>query len=188
LEYLQLLDIKILLFINGMNNQFLDGFMYYVSQVWSWIPLYMLLAYLLYKQFGKRSIIIIIMALLVITICDQVASNLIKNAVQRLRPSHEPMLNGFLHYVRNYRGGPFGFVSSHAANSFGLAAFIFNFFERKQKWASYLLIFVSCLISYSRIYLGVHYPSDVIAGAIVGILIGISFYFIYNKFVRKYQQ
>ena len=185
MDFLQSLDEKILLFINGMNNQYLDWLMFQISETWFWLPLYIVLIYLLYKQYGKKSLIVILFAIIVIAVCDQVASHLIKNLVQRLRPSHQPGLENLIHYVNGYHGGEYGFVSSHAANSFGLTAFLFFTFKDKQKWMSYFMIFVAGIISYSRIYLGVHYPSDVIVAVIIGIIIGLIVYQGFNKIFNK---
>jgi len=185
MEFIQSIDEKILLIINGLNCDILDSIMFWLSNTWFWLPLYIILIYQILKNYGKKGIFIIIISLLVIAICDQIASHLIKNTVQRLRPSHSPGLENLLHYVNNYRGGKYGFVSSHAANSFGLAAFLFKFFNDKKKWLSYFLIIAAILISYSRIYLGVHFPSDVFAGAIVGVFIGFISYII---FIKKFKR
>ena len=185
MDFLQSIDEKLLLFINSMNNQYLDWLMHQISETLFWLPLYIILIFLLYKQFGKKSIVVMLFAIIVIAVCDQVASHLIKENVQRLRPSHQPGLENLLHYVNGYRGGDYGFVSSHAANSFGLSAFLFFIFKDKQKWMSFFMIFVACIISYSRIYLGVHYPSDVIVGGIIGIIIGLSINSFFTGFIAK---
>jgi undecaprenyl-diphosphatase len=159
--------------------------MYQISETWFWLPLYLMLIFLLYKQYGNKSLIIMLLSIIVLATCDQVASHLIKENIQRLRPSHQPGLENYLHYVNGYRGGDFGFVSSHAANSFGLTAFLFFIFKFKQKWMSFFMIFVACIISYSRIYLGVHYPSDVIVGGIIGIIIGLSIHLVFIRYISK---
>ena len=181
MNFLQSLDIKILLMINGMNCSFLDTLMFWISETWFWIPLYIVLIYQIFRLFGKRGIVIIVTSMLVIAVCDQIASHLIKESVQRLRPSHEPGLNNLLHFVKGYRGGEYGFVSSHAANSFGLATFLFGFFKTRIKWLSFFLVFTAIIISYSRVYLGVHYPSDVIIAGILGVAIGWLTYILFLK-------
>lgn len=107
-----------------------------------------------------------------IGLSDQIASGLIKNSVKRLRPSHEPSLMPLIHLSKAGPGGMYGFVSSHSANAFGLLTFLFFLLPSKYKWLKIILFCWALLVSYSRIYNGVHYPSDVIGGAIVGILSG----------------
>src|SRR5436190_23003799 len=128
---LQTLDEKLLFLVNGMHNGALDVFFYWVSEKWIWIPLYAWLCYLYYKNFpGKLHYVLFFVALL-ITLCDQTASNLLKNLVLRMRPCHDPAIAGKIHLVNGYCGGTYGFVSSHAANSFGLAAFFFATLGKK---------------------------------------------------------
>jgi len=105
-------------------------------------------------------------------ISDQTASHLIKNAVLRLRPSHEPALVGLVHLSKAGAGGMYGFVSSHAANAFGLATFLYCTLDRSFNILKYWLFIWAILVSYSRIYNGVHYPGDIIVAACIGILIG----------------
>lgn len=109
---------------------------------------------------------------ILIALCDQTASHLIKQAVKRLRPSHEPALENLIHLSEAGPGGQYGFVSSHAANAFGLGTFLILILPKQFNWLKWTLLFWACLISYSRIYNGVHYPSEVIVGGIIGILYG----------------
>lgn len=115
---------------------------------------------------------ILIFVGIVILACDQTASHLIKNLVLRLRPSHEPALVGLIHLSKAGPGGLYGFVSSHAANALGLATFLAMTLDNRFKWLKYWLFLWAALVCYSRIYNGVHYPGDVLGGAILGTLIG----------------
>jgi undecaprenyl-diphosphatase len=140
--------------------------------------------YLIVKQGGIKSFWIILALIVTIILCDQISSGLFKPFFARLRPSRDPSLTGLVQLVGEYRGGKYGFISSHAANSFGLAMFITLLFKRK---ALSLFMFVWAFINaYSRIYLGVHYPGDIIGGIVVGTLLAWLVYKIYNRFTYHF--
>jgi undecaprenyl-diphosphatase len=127
----------------------------------------------------------LILLALCVALTDQIASHLIKNWVQRLRPSHEPSLSGLVHLVNGYRGGKFGFVSSHAANSFGIALFLFFLLRKSLPQIGYILFPWAIAVSYSRIYLGVHYPADILGGALIGLLTGWGLYSLFHWVEQK---
>jgi undecaprenyl-diphosphatase len=163
------LDRNIFLFINSHNSPFFDTVMWVISMKTAWIPLYLIMVYLLIRHYGKRVWITLLFVPLLIVITDQGAS-VIKDLTQRLRPCHEPSLAGLVHVVRGSCPGMYGFVSGHASNSFGLAAFT-SILIRK-KWYTWVIFICAILISYSRVYLGVHYPGDVLAGGLLGLIAG----------------
>lgn len=176
------LDTELLLFINGINSPFGDYFFSMYTDILIWVPMYIMILYTIFKKHGMRGFWILLALVLVITLCDQISSSLIKPTVARLRPTREPSLEGLLHIVNGYRGGKFGFISSHAANSFGLAAFSGLLFRRP---GYTIFIFLWAIInSYSRMYLGVHYPGDIVGGTILGLLAGWSVYLLYAKIIR----
>lgn len=182
LEKLMQLDTELLLYINGINSPFGDNFFSMYTDILIWVPLYALILYTIFKKHGMRGFWILLALVLVITLCDQISSSLIKPGVARLRPTREPSLEGLIHIVNGYRGGRYGFISSHAANSFGLAAFSALLFRRP---AYTIFIFLWAIInSYSRMYLGVHYPGDILGGTILGLLAGWSVYLLYAKVIR----
>ncbi|GAB4325844.1 MAG: phosphatase PAP2 family protein [Bacteroidales bacterium] len=176
------LDRWLLLLINGAHNFFLDNVMYYFSEKWLWIPLYLFFIYLSIRLYGKKGIWVIVIIAAATGLSDWVSVNLFKNTFMRLRPCHSPDLEGLLHLVRDKCGGEFGFYSSHASNHTVLA-WLFGYFFRSRigKTGIALLILWALVISYSRIYLGVHYPTDVLAGIGAGSLIALAAIYIARK-------
>jgi len=172
MEYLNSLDTQLFLFLNGQHNAFFDPIMYWLSDRLFWVPMYLLIAFLILKHYKMQGVVILLFVGVVIALCDQTASHLIKNLVLRLRPSHEPTLEGLIHLSKAGPGGMYGFVWSHAANAFGLATFLYVMLDNWFKWLKYWLFVWAVLVSYSRIYNGVHYPGDVIVAAGIGIFIG----------------
>lgn len=122
---------------------------------------------------------------LTILLADQITSTIMKPYFARLRPSHEPTLEGLLHIVNGYKGGLYGFASGHAANTFGTATFFYLLFRNKYWWVGLLFLW-ALLVTYTRLYLGVHYPSDILVGGIVGILSGTTGYLVTTSLLRKY--
>lgn len=172
IEYLNSIDTQLFLFLNGKHNAFFDTIMYWFSDKLVWVPMYLLIAFFIVKHYKMNGIIMLILVGIVITLCDQTASHLIKNAVMRLRPSHEPTLIGMVHLSKAGAGGMYGFVSSHAANAFGLATFLYYVLDNRFKLLKYWLFIWAVFVSYSRIYNGVHYPGDVLVAAFIGVLLG----------------
>jgi len=174
IELLLELDQKAFLFLNGINSPMWDDIMWVISAKYTWIPLYvMLLIVMIYKELSYRVVFTILFAIITVTLCDQI-SVFVKLYTERPRPTHAPEIAELVHTVNNYRGGRFGFFSSHAANTFGAAAFISNQFKNN-KWGLFLFGWAA-VVSYSRIYLGVHYPLDIICGSLAGVLIGVQCY------------
>ncbi len=166
------LDQQIFLLINSMNSPFWDSIMYAISMKVIWAPLYLAILIYLGYRFKRKFIVLLLFTAVAVALSAPV-SVLIKNLVERPRPCHEPVLQGLVHIVGDC-GGLYGFVSSHAANSFNVAFFSLMFIRKK--WFTVFMIIWASLICYSRVYLGVHYPGDVICGAAAGALIGWSMY------------
>lgn len=185
IESLKQFDTKVFLMINGNHNVFFDTLMYWASDKLFWIPFYAILLLFLIRIYKKFSIYIVIAIAVTITLCDQTASGLIKNFAKRLRPSHEPSLIPLIHLSKAGAGGNFGFVSSHSANAFGLITFLFFLLPSRYNWLKIILLFWALFVSYSRIYNGVHYPFDVIGGAIVGIVSGSLIWILFKIFFKN---
>jgi undecaprenyl-diphosphatase len=176
-DFLFRLDSGLLLRINALHAPWLDEIMWALSSKWINIPLAFCIILLLKSQLSwKKATLIFLISLGVVAFADVISTQLFKDGFQRLRPSHDPHVARQLHYYliapgNYYLGGRFGFVSSHAANLAALFAFIFPYFK-KYTYSIYALGIYIFLVAYSRVYLGVHFPSDVLCGALLGLVIG----------------
>ena len=184
MEFLKNIDTELFLFLNGLHNSFFDFLMYWLSNKLIWIPVYLFIIYSIIKKFKpKKGIIITLLLIVAIIISDQVSVHFFKNIFQRYRPCHNLDIKNLVHLVHNRCGGQYGFISSHASNFFTLATLVSLIFKQKQ--ISFLMFFWAITVSYSRIYLGVHYPSDILGGALLGVIIGLSMNIVIKKFVLK---
>ena len=180
LETIKTLDESLFLFLNAQHNTFFDPLMWHFSDKLFWVPLYAWFLWLLYKRYPKHYWTVLVTIILMIVVSDQLC-NFSKENIMRLRPSQEPHLYLLVHILNNYRGGMYGFYSGHAANSFSVAFFIITMVAGKRKYIIPVALTYAILVAYSRIYLGVHYPGDVLTGAIIGSLIGTGFASVHNK-------
>jgi len=179
-ELIQDIDAVFLLWVNSLNNPYLDQVMWWISSKYIWLPLYLFLIIIVFKTYKiRQAFVIISIILLSVGLSDLISVHLFKNVFMRLRPSHEPDLQGLVHFVNGYKGGLYGFVSSHAANVFSLAYSFTRFY--KKNWILNSFFIWAFIVSLSRVYLRVHYPGDVICGAILGTMIASFVYFLFKK-------
>jgi undecaprenyl-diphosphatase len=176
---------NLLFLINGSHNFFLDCVMWVFSSIKIWIPLALLLVInIVYKKPWKQYLPVLIAFGILFTVCDQLSSHLIKPLIARPRPTHYP---GIMEHVRtlfDYTGGKYGFISGHATNSFGFAMFSSLLFRNKLYVA--IVFLWAVIVAYSRIYMGVHFVSDILGGIIVGVSMGYLLYRIYSYIREKY--
>ena len=179
LELLTNIDVQLTLLFNGSDSELLDTIAITATKTATWIPLGILLLYVLLKMKNWKNLLLVIVCIaLAITLADQVASGIFKPWVARLRPSHNPELEGVIDLVNNYRGGRYGFFSSHAANTCALAVFLSLLF--RHKLFTWLICSWTLLNSWTRLYLGVHYVGDITVGLIWGACVGWMVYRLYQ--------
>ncbi len=185
MEFLQKIleaDTELFLFLNSFHNNFWDTIMLMVTRKETWVPFYLVILFFIFRNYKSKWLLAVIFLILTIVLSDQL-SVLLKETIQRFRPVHNPEIEHLVHNVLR-KGGLYGFVSSHAANGFAFFVFTSRLFRNRGYWV--LLLFWALLISYSRLYSGVHYPLDLAGGALLGWLIGAGMYklmmFIENHF------
>ena len=183
MEEIILEDKQAMIFLNNLGSSTFDPFWILVSEKWFWIPLNVIFLYFLYKNFNKKSLFyILLFVALGITASDQIA-NIFKFGFERLRPCHDPSLEGLLREVKC--GGKFGFYSAHSSNSFFVATYLTILLGKKIKQLPYFLFVWAAIVAYSRVYLGMHFPGDIIIGAIMGILLALFFGTLAKKVIKK---
>ena len=179
------IDARLLLIVNGAHSPFFDSVMWCISGRWIWVPFYAVLAYLLFRRMSwKRASICLVTIGLIILAADQTCATLIRPEIGRLRPANlNNPLSSFVHVVNGYRGGRYGFPSCHAANTFALA--VFMSLVIRHKWFTVMMFSWAFVVSYSRMYLGVHYFGDLFCGATIGSLFAVLFYYLQNYLFKR---
>lgn len=179
------IEARLLLIVNGAHSPFFDAVMWCISGRWIWLPFYAVLAYLLFRRMSwKRASICLVTIGLIILAADQTCATLIRPEIGRLRPANlNNPLSSFVHVVNGYRGGRYGFPSCHAANTFALA--VFMSLVIRHKWFTVMMFSWAFVVSYSRMYLGVHYFGDLFCGATIGSLFAVLFYYLQNYWFKR---
>ena len=184
LEFITNIDTRLTLFLNGSDSEMLDAIAVTATKTSTWIPLGILLLYVLMRMKDwKNALLVILCVGIAITLADQMASGIFKPLVARLRPSHNPELQGVIDLVGDYRGGRYGFFSSHAANTCAVAVFLSLLFRKRVftvaicSWAM--------VNSWTRLYLGVHYVGDIMVGVIWGAFVGWMVFRLYRFLTLK---
>ena len=179
-------DKELFLFLNNLGSAKWDGFWLFMTNKWSSIPLYGLLTFLTYRAFGPKRLLMSLLAIaLLVLVTDQLA-NFFKYGVQRLRPCHDSGIIDLMRLVKSSCGGKYGYFSAHAANSFAVAIFFATLLRAKYKYMGLLLLLWASVVAYSRIYIGVHFPLDVLTGTLIGTFLGGLFLKLFLKAVSKY--
>ncbi|MES2566786.1 MAG: phosphatase PAP2 family protein [Bacteroidota bacterium] len=176
LDQLELLDRQLLLLINACNCPLVDILMWHISGTWIFAPLFAYWLFMVYRRYGSRKLFILLGFLgLMIILTDQTA-NQTKHAIKRYRPTHNIEIQSKVHIVNDYKGGTYGFFSGHSTNSFGIAMLLFLIFSKETLLFRSQFFAWAALTAYSRMYLGVHYPSDIFVGLVVGLFWGYIIY------------
>ena len=184
-ETIRYWDVYLFYQINTVwTDSFLDNVFPWWRDATTWYPVYLFLIIFILINFGWKSWTWIMFLILNVTITDQLSAHLIKNWVPRLRPCQDPIMYGHVRMIVNHCSGGNSFPSSHATNHFGAAVFLFITLKPYLKNYAYLFFFWAATISYGQLYVGVHYPTDVIGGAIIGSMVGYILASIYNKKIK----
>jgi undecaprenyl-diphosphatase len=185
MDTLSTIDSRFFLFLNGLHVDWMDKVMIFITDMWIWFPLYIILVYWVVRQYGKRYWWIILAVGLVVFCSDQLASHVCKPLFQRLRPCYNTDFQDIIYLPKGLAGGKYGFVSSHAANTFSVATFLTAVLTKCRPWAAIVLFLWALLSSYSRIYIGFHYPGDIVCGAVLGVLVGMILWKVFQLTVQK---
>ena len=179
-------DIELLIYLNNLGTLQWDGFWLFITNKFSAIPLYLLLLFFTYKQYGlKKTLGAILFVVLLIAISDQ-TSNLFKYGFKRLRPCHDENISHLIRLVKEGCGGLYAYFSAHAANAMAIAVFFGLLLKIKQPILFPILILWAFFVGYSRVYIGVHFPLDVLTGIFFGALYGTISYQLFRLFSKKF--
>ena len=183
LDRIKQIDTELLIFLNNLGNKYWDHLWVSITDKFTFLPLFILIIFFLFKKNGTKGLLVILLFISVLILFTDQFTNVVKDFTQRLRPCRLDELQGLLRDI-DIRCGKYGFFSAHAANSISVTIFIINCVDESvKKFLKPLLILWVIIFSYSRIYLGVHYPLDTIFGLSFGIFSGFLFKYLYNYFI-----
>jgi undecaprenyl-diphosphatase len=183
LEKILALDTQLFIYLNSLGSETYDGLWLIITKQFNWIPLFLLLFYLIYKKLGvKQTLFLLLFVAFLVTTTDQI-TNLFKYTFQRLRPCNNPEINTFIRVVQVRTS--FSFFSGHAANTMAVATFLYLIFKKQFKYFGLLFLW-PLIFAYSRIYLGLHYPLDILSGYLCGLITGFLMYKVYQWALKKY--
>lgn len=177
------LDKQLFLFLNGLGSENFDPFWLFITKQSNWTPFFLLLIYFIYKKLGvKQTLFLVVLIAALVTFTDQ-TTNLIKNTVQRLRPCNNDEINGIMRVVKSSE--TFSFFSGHATNTMAVATLVVMLFKPQFKYVGFLFLW-PLIFAYSRIYLGLHYPLDIISGYVFGAFSGFLAFKVFQWVQKKY--
>lgn len=183
LEKLKVFDTNLFVYLNSLGSETYDGFWLFITKQTNWIPFFLLLLYLILKKIGTRQTLFLLLFVAVLVAFTDQTTNLFKNGFQRLRPCNNPEINSFIRIVQVRKS--FSFFSGHAANTMAVATFLYLILKRHFKYFGLLFLW-PLVFAYSRIYLGLHYPIDIICGYLCGLILGFLMCKIYKIAQKKY--
>jgi undecaprenyl-diphosphatase len=182
LDYLIHLDKKLFIFLNNLGSKPFDEIWLLLTNQLNWLPFFLILLFILYKKLGTKKLGIVILILAALITFTNEITDVIKFSVQRIRPCNDDALVGLIRVVKD--SDTFSYFSGHAANSTAAMMFVFLILRKYYKY-SYLLFLYPLIFAYSRIYLGLHFPLDIISGYVFGGCTGFLFYFLFEKISNK---
>ena len=182
-------DTELFLFFNSLHASWADPMVYLLSKGWFWFPLFLLIIFWVFRMYRRKGWVVLAVFAITITLSDQTC-NLVKNSVCRLRPSHTEAIAEQIHLVQKpdgtrYFGGQYGFPSAHASNTMALAFLVIFFLSKGKKWVVTLALSWSLMMAYTHLYLGVHYPLDILCGFILGSCYASMMTFVYRKWLSE---
>jgi undecaprenyl-diphosphatase len=186
IETFESLDRALLLKINSFHSPALDVLMWYLSETWPTVLIVLMAAWLVHRKFSLKKAVEFIVGCAMVVACSDMTANLIKHQVKRYRPTHNLEIKARVYTYNNYSGGKYGFVSGHSANTFAVVTFIYLSLYWTRKKYRLLLYIYPVLVVYSRMYLGVHYPSDIATGMLIGLFFGFVGFRLFNHYFLKF--
>ena len=183
LEKIQELDVNLFIYLNSLGSEKFDNFWLIITSQLNWTPLFLLMFYLIYRKVGGKQLLYIILFIAVLIAFTDQTTNFVKNTVERLRPCNNPDINSFIRIVK--ARSSYSFFSGHAANTMAVATFLYLVLKRNFKYLGFLFLW-PLIFAYSRIYLGLHYPGDILSGYFFGAIFGFVTFKIYQKLKPRY--